>query len=428
MAGFFSLNAGFPAYTAPAPLPEAAAGEDTVPPVRYPVAKTAPEEYEDVLMQSPADLRNPENVKTTIEYDLRSGSYMIRTRIGDTEIGTPLKLTPEEYRNYNMQQSLRSYFRKKNEEEFLNAGNNDFNLMDMQFDISAADMIFGKGGVRVRTQGSAEIRLGLKQNKTDNPSLPVRSRNRTFFNFEQDIQLNVQGSVGTRLNVAMNYNTETSFDFDSKRLRLAYDGEEDEIIKSIEAGNVSMNTNNSLIRGGAALFGAKAALQFGKLRVNALFARQESQSQTVNSRGGVQTRPFEIPIDKYDENRHFFLSHYFRDNYDYALGQLPYIRSAVTINRVEVWITNKRSNFDQARNIVAFTDLGENKVISHPGEIRPEGSLAIQYNNANSLYRKLLSDFSGARESSQVNQVLSSFLEGSKDYEKIESARLLSES
>jgi cell surface protein SprA len=425
-AGFFSLNADRPSGLRVS-LPEPAwQGEDTIPP-RFPVAKTVPQHYYDVVAQSPADLRDPENVKTEIEYDWHSGAYFIRTRIGDDEIGTALKLTPEEYQNYTIQQSMHSYFRQKNEEAFLNAENNSFNLMDMQFDIGPADRIFGKGGVRLRPQGSADIRMGIKQNKTDNPSLPVRSRNRTFFNFEQDIQLNVQASVGTKVNFAMNYNTETSFDFDSKRLRLAYTGEEDEIIKSIEAGNVSMNTHNSLINGGAALFGVKTDLQFGKLRLNALLAQQESQSQTVNSKGGVQTRPFEIPIDHYDENRHFFLSHYFRDNYDYALGQLPYIRSAVTINRVEVWITNKRSSFNQARNIVAFTDLGEYKTIGNPAQVSPEGSLAVPYNDANSLYRRLLNEFADARESSRVNQVLGGVMEGSRDYEKIESARLLSE-
>ncbi|MDR2389056.1 MAG: cell surface protein SprA [Tannerellaceae bacterium] len=428
IAGFFSLYAYRPAAFVPA-LNEILKQEEDTLPSRFPVSKTIPEEYRrDVLMQPPADLRDPENVKTSIEYDLRTGTYIIRTRIGDTEIGTPMMLTPEEYQKYTMRQSMRSYFRQKNEEEFRNAENTEFNIMDMQFDIGPADRIFGKGGVRVRPQGSADIKLGLKQNKTENPSLPVRSRNRTFFNFDQDIQLNVQASVGTKVNFGMNYNTETSFDFDSKRLRLAYDGEEDEIIKSIEAGNVSMNTHNSLINGGAALMGVKADLQFGKLRINALLAQQESQSQTVNSRGGVQTKPFELPVDQYDENRHFFLGHYFRDNYDYALEQLPYIRSAVSINRVEVWITNKRSNFDQARNIVAFADLGEYNAIGNTTQVRPEGSLHIPYNNANTLYRRLLDELSGARESSRVNQVLGGILEGSRDYEKIESARLLTES
>ena len=250
--GLYSLNADYLAYTSSLPeLELLEAPEDTIPP-RYPVAKTTPEEYQDIVKQSPADLRDPENVKTTIEYDLKTNTYIVRTKLGDMEIGTPMSLTPAEYQDYSMQQSLRSYFRQKNEEEFQKATNKQFNLTDMQFNIGAAERIFGPGGVRVRTQGSAEITMGLKTNKNNDPSLPERSRKRTFFNFDESVQLNVQASVGSKVNFGMNYNTETSFDFDSKKLKLAYTGEEDEIIKSLEAGNVSMNTSNSLINGGAA--------------------------------------------------------------------------------------------------------------------------------------------------------------------------------
>jgi cell surface protein SprA len=426
--GFFYLNAGYLAYTKTLSEVEAVLQEeDTIPP-RYPVAKTKPEEYDDLKKNYPADLRDPENLKTEVEYDLKSATYIIRTKIGDMELGTPLTLTPEEYQDYSLQQSIHSFFRKKNEEEFQREANKRFNLMDMQFDIGPAEKIFGPGGVRVRTQGSAEITMGLKQNKTGNPTLPERARNRTYFNFDENVQLNVQATVGTKVNFGMNYNTETTFDFDSKQLKLAYTGEEDEVIKSLEAGNVSMTTNNSLINGGAALFGIKTDLQFGKLRVNALFAQQESESKTVSSKGGVQTRPFEITVDNYDENRHFFLAHYFHDNYNYALGQLPYIRSAVTINRVEVWITNKRSNYDQARNIVAFTDLAEYKHIGNPA-FSPTGSMPIPYNDANSLYATINTDaYSGARKISTVTQTLNSLLESGKEYEKIESARRLDES
>jgi cell surface protein SprA len=427
LAFVFSLSAGKNDGKIIIPDPDIIK-EDTVPPARYPVAKTMPEDYGDVLKEVPADLNEPENVKTSVEYDINSGTYLFRTKVGDMEVGTPLMLSPEEYRNYDMRQSLRMYFRKKNEESFLAEANKEFNLMDMQIDIgSIGERIFGKGGVKLKPQGSAEIKLGLKQNKTENPSLPVRARNRTYFNFDQDLQFNVQASVGTKIRFNMNYNTQTSFDFDSKQLRLAYSGEEDEIIKTLEAGNVSMQTKNSLIRGGAALFGFKTDLQFGKLRINALFAQQSTESQSVNSKGGAQTRPFEIRIDKYDENRHFFLSHFFRENYDYALEKLPYIRSAVTINRVEVWITNKRSSFDQARNILAFTDLGEYRNIGNTSAASPQGSLDIPYNNANTLYNRLLNEFSDARSSSAANQSLGRILTGARDYEKIENARLLPE-
>ena len=223
----------------------------------------------------------------------------------------------------------------------------------------------------------------------------------------------------------MNYNTETSFDFDSKKLKLAYTGEEDEIIKSLEAGNVSMTTSNSLINGGAALFGMKADLQFGKLRVNALFAQQESESKTVSSKGGVQTKPFELTIDQYDENRHFFLSHYFRDRYDEAVKNLNTISSPVTISKVEVWVTNKRATYDQARNVVAFADLAEHANISNTAVVSPSGALSIPYNNTNTLYNTLNQQFSGARDISTVNQALGGTFVNGTEYEEVESARLL---
>ncbi len=427
--GIASLHAGYSAFRGtlpgmgdvPAPMQE-----DTIV-TRYPVSKTIPEEYDDLLRQSPADLKDPANVTTQIEYDINSGTYIVRTRVGEMELGTPMSLTPEEYQNYSMQESLRSYFRQKNEEEFQKEINKEFSITDMQFNIGPADRIFGPGGVRVKTQGSAELTIGMKTNKTDNPSLPERSRTQTFFNFDESVQLNVQATVGTKVNFNMNYNTETSFDFDDKQLKLSYTGDEDEIIKSIEAGNVSMTTSNSLINGGAALFGMKTELQFGKLRVNALFAQQNSESKTVSSQGGVQTQEFELDIDEYDENRHFFLAQYFRDNYDNAMSKLPLINSSVSINRIEVWVTNTSGNYDDARNIVAFADLGESTHISNPMFTR-SSSTELPSNNANTLYQTMVNTYSGARDISSVSQTFNGILEGGRDYEEIESARLLSSS
>lgn len=427
-AGLYSLNAGYLSYAMSLPDPELpVVPDDTVPKVRtrFPVAKTVPEEYQDLTKQSPADLKTPDNVKSVVEYDIRTGTYVVRTKLGDADLTTPISLTPEEYQDYSFRKSVQSYYRQKNEEEFQKAANKQFSLTDMQFNIGAAERIFGPGGVRVKTQGSAEVELGLKQNKTKNPSLPERARNRTFFNFDESVQLNVQASVGSKVNFDMNYNTETSFDFDSKKLKLAYTGEEDEIIKSLEAGNVSMTTSNSLINGGAALFGMKADLQFGKLRVNALFAQQESESKTVSSKGGVQTKPFELTIDQYDENRHFFLSHYFRDRYDEAVKNLNTISSPVTISKVEVWVTNKRATYDQARNVVAFADLAEHANISNTAVVSPSGALSVPYNNTNTLYNTLNQQFAGARDISTVNQALGGTFVNGTEYEEVESARLL---
>lgn len=423
----YTLNAGYVANSISGiDLPDIPG--DTILP-QYPIAKITPEVYQDITKCFPVDLRTPENIITTVEYDVRTGSYIVRSRVGGMELGTPLSLTPEEYLDFSLQQSMNAYFRRKNQEEHIKSTDSELNITDMRFAIGVAERLFGSGGIRIKTQGSAELSLGMKRNTTKDPSLPERARSRTFFNMDENIQLNVQASVGSKVNFDMNYNTESSFDFDSKKLKLTYTGEDDEIIKSIEAGNVRITTGNSLINGGTALFGLKADLQFGKLRVNTLFAQQESESKTVNSKGGVQTRPFELTIDQYDENRHFFLSHYFYGNYDEAMATLPYINTPVNINRIEVWVTNKRNDFDLARNIVAFSDLAENKT-EHIGNnvfIQPSGTLSIPQNEANTLYRNIVDNYPDARNIGLVNQILSGVLDGGKDFEKIESARKLEE-
>jgi cell surface protein SprA len=432
LSGIFALNAGYAAFRTDMPLPpEQVMPDDTVAKPRIPVKKTIPEGYEDLNRSSTSDLRDPENLKTEIEYDIRSNAYLMRSRVGDMDLGVPLRMSPEEYQKYTLEQSLKRYFYERNRAAFDSlAGPNGqaakrFDLMDMQFDIGGADKLFGPGGVRLRSQGTLGINMGLKTSKTNNPSLPEKSRSRTFFDFNTDVQMTMRASVGTKIGFDMNYNTEATFDVDAAKLKLAYQGEEDEIVKSLEGGNVSMTTNNSLIHGGAALFGVKTDLQFGKLRVRALVAQQESDSRSISSKGGSQMTEFEIPIDKYDENRHYFLAHYFRDTYDRAMSKLPYISSAVAINRVEVWVTNKSSNYGQARNIVAFADLGEQEHISNP-QFTPAGNDRIPYNEANTLYRTIVNNYPGARDISAVTQTLNGFLEGGRDYEKIESARLLS--
>jgi cell surface protein SprA len=317
------------------------------------------ENYEQ-LTRTPSslDLKNPDNVTTTVEYDAALGCYVLRTRIGDVDIATPYMMTMDEYRAYSERQQMGQYWQQKIS-EVEHDNERKFDITDMKFNIGPADKIFGPGGVRVKMQGSAELMFGFKHQYVDNPALTERSRNNNIFDFDEKIQVNVNGKVGDKLNFNMGYNTEASFSFDQINLKMNYQGQEDDIIQSIEAGNVSMNLNSSLISGSSALFGIKTDLKFGKLKVQALVSQQNSESQTVSSKGGAQTTNFEVPIDSYDENRHFFLGYHFRENYEQAMSQLPYIASSITINRIEVWVTNKRGNYDQSRNIVALADLGE---------------------------------------------------------------------
>ncbi len=398
---------------------------------RWEVAKTTPKDVKELEEKHPGDLRNPKNVTESIEYDWKNNRYLIKTKIGDQQIGYTIPMSKKEYMNYTERAVRAAYFRDQNNKAFEEyEGGTGLDLLDMTFSLGPAEKIFGKGGIRVKTQGSASMSMGLKRNKIDNPTLSQRARDQKTFDFDEDIQLNMTASVGSKMSFNLNYNTEATFDFDANQFKLAFQGDEDEIIQDLEAGNVSMTTGNSLITGGQSLFGIKSKLKFGKLNVTALLAKQQSSSKSVSSKGGATKRTYEIQADQYDENRHFFLAQYFRDTYDQNMSHLPLIASGIEITKIEVWATNKRGSFDNARNILAFMDLGEGQKIgnacwSSQGSTYPD-------NKANDLYATITGSYSGIRDITNVTTTMSALemqgCTGGTDYEKIESARLLSSS
>ena len=408
---------------------ENSAAQDTVQ-ARFPVAETTPNSLGDI-QQRPLDLKAPENIVTDTVYNEDDGTFLLSTRLGKGSMLTaPILLTPEEYAKWKERNAMGSFFRKKNYEAWENSQKkNKFDFTDMHFDLGPAEKIFGPGGVRVKTQGNAELKIGYSIQSIDNPALPSRSRRTNSFDFDEKINLSVRGSVGDKMNMDFNYNTEATFSYDAKKINLKYDGKEDEIIKLVEAGNVSFPTNSSLIKGASSLFGIRTDLQFGKLLLQTVISQKTSNSTVVNSKGGTQLTTFEIEITNYDENKHFFLAHYFRDNYDRSMSQLPTVLSGIDISRIEVWVTNKTSDYNNPRNIVAFTDIAENRHISNPLWSATSNN-AIPHNNANDLYAQMSTTYSGIRDIDQANYILGEIdgINGGTDYEKLSNARLLSSS
>jgi len=406
-------------------LPEYQVPQDTS--TIYPVKKTQITTYEDLIKKAPVDLKDPSNVTTEIEYDLQNNVYLFKTKIDNDEWITPFTLNPEQYSDYTLKKSMSDYFKAKNDEAFIKGEDKTgFSLRNVNVNLNALDRIFGPGGVQVQTQGYVEVMAGIKHTKTDNPTISQRNRSRYMFDFDEQIQLSAKASVGNKVNFDLNYDTQSTFDFDTKRIKLAYEGEEDEILKHLEAGNVSLSTTNSLINGGASLFGIKADLQFGKLKISSVISQQEAQSQSVSSQNGIQTMPFEFKADQYDENQHFFLSHYFRDNFAKGMSKLPYVQSSVRITKIEVWITNRQGNFDRARNVIGFADIAEQDSIKNK-KMWMQGTVRNPDNRSNNLYARFNSEFNDARDHNRTTSVLTgqAGLESGLDYEKLESARML---
>ena len=411
-------------------LPDVVLDEDSIPDSllhpRWKIQRTTPITYDD-LETSPIDLKTPDGVKYEVTYNDTINRYIIGTRIGQTWLAAPIMMTPEEYMKWSEKHGRDAYFRSKNDEIYKAKGKEKFDFTDMHFDLGPAEKIFGPGGVRIKTQGSAELKFGATTKKIDNPSLPVRSRNKTTMDFDQKINFSMNGKVGDKVNMNLNYNTDATFDYDAQNMKLKYDGKEDEIIKLVEAGNISFPSNSSLIQGSSSLFGLRTDMQFGKLKLQLVASQKKSTSKSVSSKGGKQYTTFEMDAADYEENRHFFLSQYFHDHYDAGMSKLPNLTTGITINRVEIWVTNKTGNTTNTRNIVALTDLGENTSVSN-NRWTVTGS-PVPANAANTEYETMVNSYTDARNIDQTSTVLDGAgLVGGTDYEKIQSARLLSSS
>jgi len=308
------------------------------------------------------ELENPTSIEENYTYDPISDRYFFNQSVGDFNINYPIILSPKEYEDLILDENLKKYYKDKiKAAEGRLDGSEDLqkNLIpEIYVNSKLFESIFGGNTIEVVPQGSLEIDLGVLYTKQDNPSFSPRNRSNFSFDFDQRIGLSLLGKVGTRVQVNANFDTQSTFDFQNL-MQIQYEPTEDDIIKKIEVGNVSMPLNSSLITGAQSLFGFKTELQFGKTRVTAVFSEQKSEAKTVVAQAGGTIEEFQFRALDYDENRHFFLSHAFREKYDQALLNYPYVNSNIQITRTEVWVTNRNNTIDNVRNIVAFQDLGE---------------------------------------------------------------------
>ncbi|MFD2908973.1 cell surface protein SprA [Flavobacterium ardleyense] len=316
---------------------------------------------------------NPKSIAELYSYNAATDRYIYTNSVGEFNIKYPLILTAAQYQELVLREEMRKYYQEKSAAmDGLKAGSEEGqkNLLPKYYVNSKFfEAIFGSNTIDVKPTGTVDIDLGVRFTKQDNPSFSPKNRKTTSFDFDQRISVGLQGKVGTRLSVNINYDTQSTFAFQNL-IKLEYAPTEDDIIKKIEVGNVSFPLSNSLVRGAQSLFGVKAQLQFGKTTFTGVFSEQKSQTKSVTSQGGGTLQEFEVFALDYDADRHYFLSQYFRNKYDKALATYPYVNSRVQITRIEVWVTNKQNRVSNTennlRNIIALQDLGESQLFGLP--------------------------------------------------------------
>ena len=338
-----------------------------------------------------------------------------------------------EYDRYNDEQLTHDYWKEKSIGLDGESAITGRRLIPKLFLSPAFDRIFGGSYVDITPTGFINLDFGGIWQNIENPYIPIPQRRNGGFDFGQQISLNLVGKIGDKLEITANYDNKNTFDFQNN-MHIEYTGYDEEIIKKIEIGNVSMPVSNSLMTGAQTLFGLKTELQFGKMYFTGVASKQQGQvnSSTLGGGGSIDDPNYgnsneenEIRASAYDENRHFFLGHFFRDNYETWLRDPRNIVSGLLIQNIEVYITNTNNNTETTRNTVGFIDLGEQSRLQNPTIQDPGGDIPTS-NYSNRLYQNLIN--SGFRNSNQIfNDLQGLGLDPADEYVVTGAARQLEE-
>ena len=376
---------------------------------------------------SPLYLKDPKNIATEIVIDT-GRNYTISEKMGGLYYRPNSSMSFQEFSQQQDRIIKRSYWQSRSKALDGESAVSGRNLIPKIYISPVLDRIFGGSYVELIPRGFVNLDFGAQFQKIENPAIPIRQQRNGGFEFDQQINLSVVGKVGEKLSVTTNFDNNNSFDFQNN-MKVEYTGFKEDILKKLEIGNVSLPLNNSLITGSQNLFGIKAQMQFGKMFVTTIATTQRGKQSSIkvagSTNGAAQGRPFEIVGSNYDENRHFFLGQFFRDNFETWLGTLPQITSGINVTRVEVYLLNRQNDTQTLRNVVGFMDMGESDKIYRKdlftSNVAPRSPTS---NAANNLFDKLGTI---SANSDGINQALEGLgMVNGTDFEKITSARKLS--
>lgn len=317
--------------------------------------------------QRPFSTKLGRDWKHEVDIDSTGQNFTIHEKVGDEDVRYPITMNFAAYRlarlQYDLSKNWRElYLQRARLRQQKGRGGLGFNVVVPGGRKSAFTTIFGKNELNLRVNGQADIKAGFDYRKSDQQVALTGRATQINPNFKQDLRLGITGTIGDKLKIDVNYDSNNQFDYQNQ-IKLQYTGYEDEIIQKIEAGNVFLQTPSTLIRGGQSLFGIKSEFQIGGLYLTSVVSQQEGQANNLSIKGGSESTNFDIKPTDYEQDVHFFLGYYFRNRWEDALSDPPNIRVANGFERVaeiEVWkLQPTTPEEENVRQVVATVDLGE---------------------------------------------------------------------
>jgi cell surface protein SprA len=310
--------------------------------------------------------------KRDVKLDSSGTNILFREIVAGQDVKIPTQLSLREYADRRMRYEFRKMMAEEAHKSKALAGKKDIgelmsSITKIQIPIPSNPIlsIFGKPEINLNISGAVDIKAGFRNTKSDQTQISALDQSRNEPDFNQEVQVNVNGTVGDKLNILADWNTQRTFEYENQ-LKIKYTGYEDEIVQSIEAGNVSLQTPSSYVGSSQALFGVKARFQTGPLTLTTLASQKKGQIKEVAVSGGAQEVPFEIRAWNYSTN------HFFVDTLPYRAFYEPYYKTEpITITsemqnaqiiEEEVWVQligTDPTQIANARQGVALISLSE---------------------------------------------------------------------
>lgn len=180
--------------------------------------------------------------------------------------------------------------------------------------------IFGSDRVKLRVTGNISFDLsGRTEERSGAKVSAVQDRGSFSPRFSQTQQFTIEGKIGEKVTVSVEQNSEATFDFENT-LKLKYEGDEDEIIQSIEAGNIglSLPSTKYVIFGGSnkGLFGIKSHMKVGNFYFTGVASLEKGEQKKLTISGSSKESKSVIHDYDFIKNRYFFVDTYYEDRFE----------------------------------------------------------------------------------------------------------------
>lgn len=169
----------------------------------------------------------------------------------------------------------------------------------------AMESLFGEGGAGLKVSGYHQISFSGRSQWDDRASTATYRQNKfPSLNMEQVSRFDINGTIGTKISVSVSQDSKTDIPL-ANRLMIRYRGDEDDIIKTIEAGNTTLSLPNTRFVGYATriqgLFGIKSEAQIGGLKLTAIASQEKGTTEkTTISAGASASRQYIRDWEYYD--------------------------------------------------------------------------------------------------------------------------------